>query len=421
MYFWKFLVYTGDVVNDKIIRKEYLDQLKLLKDQKVIKVITGIRRSGKSTLLEIFRDELKLQGVKTKQIQSYNFEDPDLNQDLNWRSVYEKISAKLATGIQNYIFLDEIQNVPEFEKLVDGLFIKDNVDLYITGSNAFLLSGELATLLTGRYISIHMLPFSFKEYVQMFPDEQNEDRLFEKYMANSAFPEVITLSKVNEKLSNNYLRDIYETIVSKDIAKRYEIRNEVDFERVIKFVFDNIGSPLSARNISNALKMGSNSIFHGTVINYLKYLTKSYLIYPVSRYDIKGKKLLTTNDKYYAVDLGLRNILLSNSPKSDIGHRLENIVYLELLRRNEGEIFVGKTQESEVDFIVQKMNGERIYYQVAYQVNDRPETLERELLPFKKIKDNYAKMLLTMDLVPEEFDGVKKINVVDWLLGKNRN
>lgn len=414
-------MYTEDTVDDKIIRKEYLDQLKLLKDQKVIKVITGIRRSGKSTLLEIFRDELKLQGIKTKQIQSYNFEDPDLNQDLNWRSIYEKISAKLATGVQNYIFLDEIQNVPEFEKLVDGLFIKDNVDLYITGSNAFLLSGELATLLTGRYISIHMLPFSFKEYVQMFPDEQNEDRLFEKYMANSAFPEVITLSKVNEKLSNNYLRDIYETIVGKDIAKRYEIRNEVDFERVIKFVFDNIGSPLSARNISNALKMGSNSIFHGTVINYLKHLTKSYLIYPVSRYDIKGKKLLTTNDKYYAVDLGLRNILLSNSPKSDIGHRLENIVYLELLRRNEGEIFVGKMQESEVDFIVQKMNGERIYYQVAYQVNDRPETLERELLPFKKIKDNYAKMLLTMDLVPEEFDGVKKINVVDWLLGKNRN
>ena len=213
MYFWKFLVYTGDVVNDKIIRKEYLDQLELLKDQKVVKVITGIRRSGKSTLLEIFRDELKLQGVKTKQIQSYNFEDPDLNQDLNWRSIYEKISTKLAAGIQNYIFLDEIQNVPEFEKLVEGLFIKDNVDLYITGSSAFLLSGELATLLTGRYISIHMLPFSFKEYVQMFPDEQNEDRLFEKYMANSAFPEVITLSKVNEKLSNNYLRDIYETIV----------------------------------------------------------------------------------------------------------------------------------------------------------------------------------------------------------------
>ena len=231
-------MYTGNVVNDKIIRKEYLDQLELLKDQKVVKVITGIRRSGKSTLLEIFRDELKLQGVKTKQIQSYNFEDPDLNKDLNWRSIYEKISAKLATGVQNYIFLDEIQNVPEFEKLVDGLFIKDNVDLYITGSNAFLLSGELATLLTGRYISIHMLPFSFKEYVQMFPDEQNEDRLFEKYMANSAFPEVITLSKVNEKLSNNYLRDIYETIVGKDIAKRYEIRNEVDFERVIKFVLD---------------------------------------------------------------------------------------------------------------------------------------------------------------------------------------
>jgi predicted AAA+ superfamily ATPase len=189
---------------------------------------------------------------------------------------------------------------------------------------------------------------------------------------------------------------------------------------VIKFVFDNIGSPLSARNISKSLKFRNDSIFHGTVINYLRYLAKSYLIYPVSRYDIKGKKLLTTNDKYYIVDLGLRNILLGNSPKSDIGHRLENIVYLELLRRNEGEIFVGKNEDQEVDFIVQKTGGERVYYQVAYQVNDRPETLERELAPFKRIRDNYPKILLTMDLVPEEFEGIKKVNVTDWLLNKNK-
>jgi predicted AAA+ superfamily ATPase len=407
-------------MNEKIIRQEYLDQLKLLKDQKVIKVVTGIRRSGKSTLLEIFRNELKNQGIKNKQIQSFNFEEEKNVELRDWRELHQKIEQDLVPTEMNYIFLDEIQKVDKFEEVVDSLFVKENVDLYITGSNAFLLSGELSTLLTGRYISIHLLPFSFKEFTEMFPDEQNEDRLFEKYLTSSSFPEAITLSKVNEKLGNNYLKDVYSTIVNKDIAERYEIRNETDFERVIRFVFDNIGSPLSARNISNSLRLKDNTVFHGTVINYLKYLTKSYLIYSVSRYDIKGKKLLTTNDKYYAVDLGLRNILLGNSPKSDIGHRLENIVYLELLRRNEGEIFVGKNEDQEVDFIVQKTGGERVYYQVAYQVNDRPETLERELLPFKKIKDNYPKILLTMDLVPEEFNGVKKANVVDWLLKKTK-
>ncbi|GBR74161.1 putative AAA family ATPase [Candidatus Termititenax aidoneus] len=401
-----------------IIRQEYLDQLKLLKDQKVIKVITGIRRSGKSTLLKFFRDELEKQGIKKSQIQSFNFEEEKNVELRDWRTLHQIIEKKLVPTEINYIFLDEIQKVDNFEEVVDSLFVKENVDLYITGSNAFLLSGELSTLLTGRYISLHLLPFSFKEFAEMYPDEQNEDRLFEKYLTHSSFPEVITLSKVNEKLGSNYLRDLYDTVVNKDIAERYKIRNETDFARVVKFVFNSVGTPISARNIANALKLKNNSIFHGTVINYLKYLTKSYLIYPVSRYDIKGKKLLTTNDKYYVVDLGLRNILLGNSPKSDIGHRLENIVYLELLRRGDGEIFVGKNEDSEVDFIVQKISGERVYYQVAYQVNDRPETLERELLPFKKIRDNYPKILLTMDLVPEEFNGVKKINVVDWLLEK---
>ncbi|MDR0980000.1 MAG: ATP-binding protein [Candidatus Nomurabacteria bacterium] len=402
--------------NDKIIRHEYLEQLKMLQDQKVIKVITGIRRSGKSTLLELFRDYLKAQGVKNKQIQSFNFEEEKNASLLGWRSLHQRIESNLVPTEMNYIFLDEIQKVAKFEEAVDSLFVKENVDIYITGSNAFLLSGELATLLTGRHISIHLLPFSFKEFTQMFPDEQNEDRLFEKYLTSSSFPEAISLSKINEQLSNNYLKNIYDDIVKKDIAERYEIRNENDFERVAKFVFDNIGSQLSARNISNSLKLKNDSIFHGTVINYLQYLAKSYLIYPVSRYDIKGKRLLTTNDKYYVADLGLRNILLGSSPKSDIGHRLENVVFLELLRRNEGEIFVGKNEDQEVDFIVQKPGGERIYYQVAYQVNDRPETLARELAPFQKIRDNYPKILITTDLVPEEFNGVKKVNAVDWLL-----
>lgn len=402
-----------------IIRQEYLNQLRLLKDQKVIKVITGIRRSGKSTLLELFRDDLKKQNIAKGQIQFFNFEE-EKNVDLrDWRKLHQTIEEKLVQNKMNYIFLDEIQKVDHFEELVNSLFVKKNVDLYITGSNAFLLSSELATLLTGRYISIHLLPFSFKEYTEMYPDETNYDRLFEKYLNSSSFPEVVRLSKVNEELANNYLKDLYNTIVNKDIAKRYNIRNEIDFERTIKFVFDSIGSPLSARNIANTLKNESINVFHGTIVNYLQYLTKSYMIYPVNRYDIKGKKILITNDKYYVVDLGLRNLLLSDSPKSDIGHRLENVVYLELLRLNKGKIFVGKNEDSEVDFILQMSNGKRVYYQVAYQVNDRPETLKRELAPFFKIKDNYPKILLTMDLIPEEFEGIKKINIVNWLLDKS--
>lgn len=402
-----------------IIRQEYLNQLRLLKNQKVIKVITGIRRSGKSTLLELFRDDLKKQNIAKEQIQFFNFEE-EKNVDLrDWRKLHQTIEEKLVQNKMNYIFLDEIQKVDHFEELVNSLFVKKNVDLYITGSNAFLLSSELATLLTGRYISIHLLPFSFKEYTEMYPDETNYDRLFEKYLNSSSFPEVVRLSKVNEELANNYLKDLYNTIVNKDIAKRYNIRNEIDFERTIKFVFDSIGSPLSARNIANTLKNESINVFHGTIINYLQYLTKSYIIYPVNRYDIKKKKILSTNKKYYVTDLGLRNLLLSNSPKSDMGHRLENVVYLELLRLNKGKIFVGKNEDSEVDFILQMPNGKRVYYQVAYQVNDRPETLKRELAPFFKIKDNYPKILLTMDLVPEEFEGIKKINIVNWLLDKS--
>lgn len=413
-----FLVFLVDN-NIMIIRQEYLNQLRLLKDQKVIKVITGIRRSGKSTLLELFRDDLKKQNIAKEQIQFFNFEE-EKNVDLrDWRKLHQTIEEKLVQNKMNYIFLDEIQKVDHFEELVNSLFVKKNVDLYITGSNAFLLSSELATLLTGRYISIHLLPFSFKEYTEMYPDETNYDRLFEKYLNSSSFPEVVRLSKVNEELANNYLKDLYNTIVNKDIAKRYNIRNEIDFERTIKFVFDSTGSPLSARNIANTLKNESINVFHGTIINYLQYLTKSYMIYPVNRYDIKKKKILSTNKKYYVTDLGLRNLLLSDSPKLDIGHCLENVVYLELLRLNKGKIFVGKNEDSEVDFILQMSNGKRVYYQVAYQVNDRPETLKRELAPFFKIKDNYPKILLTMDLVPEEFEGIKKINIVNWLLDKS--
>lgn len=399
-----------------IKRDYYLNQLKLLKDQKVIKVITGIRRSGKSTLLQLFRDELKTQGIKKAQIQAFNFEE-EQNVDLrDWRKLHQHIESKLVPDQMNYIFLDEVQKVEHFEETVDSLFVKENIDLYITGSNAFLLSGELATLLTGRYISIHMLPFSFAEYREAFPNDDNGIRLFTQYLNSSSFPEVVSLSQIDPKLAENYLSDLYDTIVNKDIATRYEIRNKTEFEKTAKFILSNIGSPTSARNIANTLS-DNGQLTHNTIIRYLNYLTQSYLIYPVSRYDIKGKKILTTNDKYYTVDLGLRQLLLASSTTSDIGHKLENVVYLELLKRNEGQILVGKTDENEVDFIVQKPGGERMYYQVAYHT-DTPETLHRELAPFVKIKDNYPKILLTLDLVPEEYSGIRKYNLIDWLLEK---
>ncbi|QQS20442.1 ATP-binding protein [Candidatus Saccharibacteria bacterium] len=399
-----------------IKRQQYLQTLRQLKDQRLIKVITGIRRSGKSSLLQSFKEELIESSVAERQIQSINFEEAE-NVDLtDWLSLHNSIESKLVDGKMNYLFLDEIQIVDNFERVVNSLFVKSNVDIYMTGSNAFLLSSELATLLTGRYISIHVLPFSFAEYRLAMPDTRSNDRLLAQYLSSSAFPEAVTLSKTNPALSNRYLKDLYETIVNNDISNRYEVRDKDDFTRVVKFVFDSIGSPLSATSIAKALTNQDNKTYHATVIRYLKYLTKSYLIYPVSRYDVKGKKLLTTNDKYYVVDLGLREIMLGSSQVSDIGHRLENVVYLELLRRNEGEVWVGKTDDSEVDFIVQKPGGEREYYQVAYQINDNEKTLERELAPFKKINDNYPKYILTTDLINEEFLGIKKVNVVDWLL-----
>ena len=400
-----------------IRRDYYLNQLKLLKDQKVIKVITGIRRSGKSTLLQLFRDDLTKNGVKKAQIQSFNFEEEKNVELCDWRVLHQKIEQKLVPDAMNYIFLDEIQKVEHFEEAVDSLFVKENVDLYITGSNAFLLSGELATYLTGRYISIHVLPFSFAEYREAYADEENEDLLFEQYINSSAFPEVVNLSKIDAKLGQNYLSDLYDTIVNKDIATRYEMRSQAEFLRVARYVFSNIGSAISARTVANVLSGGGGGLAHTTVMKYLEYMTQSYLVYPVGRYDVRGKKLLTTNDKYYVVDLGLRQMLMSSSLKSDVGHRLENVVYLELLKRGEGEVMVGKADENEVDFIVQKPTGERVYYQVAYHINSE-EMLARELAGFMKIRDNYPKILLTLDMIDEDYAGIQKKNLVRWLLEK---
>jgi predicted AAA+ superfamily ATPase len=398
-----------------IKREIYLEKLRQLKDQNLIKVITGIRRCGKSTLLEIFKNELIQNGVSKKNIIFLNFEERENLQLTNWTFLYDQIIKGISGTQKYYVFLDEVQLVNEFEKLINSLFTKKNIDLYVTGSNAYLLSSELATLLTGRYISINLQPYSFLEYTLANSDIKNTDQLFRKYINSSSFPEAVTLAKKNETLVNDYLNSIYETVVIKDIAQRYKLRNLYNLHRVISFVFDSVGSYISPTNIAAELNKNSKkTISHNTVIKYLDFLTKSYILYPASRYDIKGKELLTTNQKYYLVDLGFKNILTTNKYESDLGRKLENVVFFELLRRG-GKVYTGKNNEKEIDFVVQKPNNERAYYQVAFTVNDE-KTFEREISSLRYIKDNYPKYLLTLDFDNRSIEGIQKINVIDWLL-----
>jgi len=398
-----------------IRRESYLSKLRQLKDQNLIKVITGIRRSGKSTLLEAFKNELLSSGVSSGNIVFINFEERENLNFINWTTLYDEIIKRVNTDNNYYIFLDEVQLINDFEKLINSLFVKKNIDLYITGSNAFLLSSELATLLTGRYIAINIQPYSFKEYALANKDEKNTDRLFFKYINESCFPEAVTLSHNSEDLVKDYLQTIYDTVIIKDIAKRYKLRNIYNLHRIISFLFDSVGSYVSPTNIAAELNKNSQKkISHNTIIKYLDYFTQSYILYAAPRYDIKGKELLTTNEKYYVVDLGLRNIVTTNKYDTDLGHKLENVVYFELFRRG-GKVYVGKHNDKEIDFVVQKPNNEREYYQVAFTVNDE-KTFMREISAFKNIKDNYPKYLLTLDFDNTNIDGIQKLNVVDWLL-----
>ena len=398
-----------------IIRDAYLSQLIQLKDEHLIKVITGIRRCGKSTLMTQFQDWLRQSGVPHENIVSLNFEERENTIFTNWQAVYDHIMKELPDDGSRYVFLDEVQAIPSFEKLVDALFVKQGIDIYITGSNAYLLSSELGTLLSGRYISINMHPFSFAEYVASFPEEQNTDRLFRQYMNNSCFPQAINMQKTAPQAVNAYLKSLYETVVVKDIVQRNHLRKFDTLQHVIDFLFDSVGSVVSPNNIADTLKKSSaEKLSHNTVLKYLRYFTESYLIYPVKLYNIKGKRLLESNYKYYVVDLGLKNIIQTNSPYTDLGHKLENVVYFELLRRG-GEVYAGRSQKGEVDFVVKKPSGVTEYYQVAYTVNDE-KTLKRELSSLREIKDSYPKYLLTMDFDNANIDGIQKINVIDWLL-----
>ena len=398
-----------------IQRELYLSKLRQLKDQNLIKVITGIRRCGKSTLLEAFKNELLSNGISSDNIIFLNFEEKENLDFTDWTVLYDEITQNVSSDRKYYIFLDEVQLINDFEKLINSLYTRKNIDLYITGSNAYLLSSELATLLTGRYIAINMQPYSFKEYVLANNDNTNSDQLFRKYINESCFPEAVTLSKNSQDLVNDYLQSIYDTVIIKDIAQKHKLRNIHNLQRVISFLFDSVGSYVSPTNIAAELNKNSpKNISHNTIIKYLNFLTQSYILYAAPRYDIKGKELLSTNEKYYIIDLGLRNITVSNKYDTDLGHKLENVVFFELFRRG-GKIYVGKHNDKEVDFVVQKANNEREYYQVAYTVNDE-KTFKREISAFKNIKDNYPKYLLTLDFDNTSIDGIQKLNVIDWLL-----
>ncbi len=398
-----------------IERTEYLEELKRWKDKDLIKVITGIRRCGKSTLFQLFIDYLKSTGISNEQIISLNLEDADYNFE-DYKQLYDYIKEKMDSKKKYYVFLDEVQNVPMFQKAVDSLYIKKNVDVYITGSNAYLLSGELATLLSGRYIEIKMLPLSFKEYVSAF-DDNNYQQLFLNYMKNGGMPGNISIIKSNPNDLDKYLDGIFSTIVYKDIMARNNINDKMLLESVLKFIFDSIGSPISTKKISDTLTSKGISTSNHTVEKYITAFIESFLIYKAERFDVKGKNLLARDYKYYVVDQGLRSYLLGKKADSDMGHILENIVYLELLRRGY-RVYVGKVDDLEVDFVAESRDGLK-YFQVALTVRDE-KVLERELRSLQKTGDHYPKYLLTLDMdLESDYDGITKINVVDWLLQDN--
>ena len=396
-----------------IQRKEYLDKLIAFKDKQLIKIVTGIRRCGKSTLLALYQDWLRSQGVSDEQIISINFEDLDYEELTDYKKLYAYLKERMVQGKMTYIFLDEVHHIDNFPKVVDSLYIKENVDIYITGSNAYMLSSEIATLISGRYVQIEMLPFSFKEYMESTGSMSDRGIKFAEYLERSSFPFALKFQDQPNEL-RDYLEGLYNTIVVKDIVTRKKISDTMMLRSILHFVFDNIGNPLSSKKIADTLTSEGRKIDTKTVEKYLEALTESYIIYQAKRYNIKGKQHLKTLEKYYVVDIGIRLMLLG-SKGADAGRILENVVYLELLRRGY-EVYVGKVDEYEVDFVAQNNKG-TTYFQVALTARDE-RTLERELRVLQSIKDHYPKLLLTLDDDPEaQYDGIRRINARDWLLG----
>ena len=395
-----------------IERPEYMKKLMDFRDMQIIKVITGIRRCGKSTLLLMFQEYLKKSGVKAKNMIAINFEDLAYSQLTDFQKLYKYINERINDKERFYVFLDEIQVVDQFQKVVDSLFLKDNVDIYITGSNAQMLSGEISSLLSGRYVEIKMLPLSFKEYVNTRTDQSNLSRLYRDYLQNSSFP--LSLQMKTPEQVNAYLQGVYNTVVMKDIITRTRIADPMMLESVIQFVFDNIGNMLSTKKIADTMKSFGRKIDVRTVESYLNALMNAFIVYQAKRYDCKGKQYLKTLEKYYVVDIGLRYNLLGYRT-ADVGHILENVIYLELIRRGY-KVYVGKVGELEIDFVAENQKGIN-YFQVAATVREN-HILERELRPLKKLNDSYPKHILTLDDdPPADYEGITVYNALEFLMG----
>lgn len=400
-----------------IQREWYLKELISYKDKQLIKILTGIRRCGKSTLLEIYEAYLLEHGVEDNQIITINFEDMDFADLTDAKALYAYIKERMDNKRRYYIFLDEVQHVKGFQKVVDSLFIKKNTDVYITGSNAYMLSGEMATLLSGRYVEIKVMPLSFKEYIGYCGDRIELNKKYADYLQFSSFPYTTELAG-NLKQINDYLGGIYNTVVLKDVVARKNVSDVMMLESFISFMFDNIGNSFSTKKISDTMTSEGRKISTHTVESYLSALIDSYIIYRAKRYDVKGKQYLKTMEKYYVIDIALRHFLIGNKG-TDRGHILENVIYLELLRRGY-EVYIGKVDSGEVDFIAKKSDI-TVYYQVALTVREE-KTLERELLPLNKIADHYPKYILTLDEdVPANYNGIRIRNALEFLLEDDRS
>ena len=400
-------------MNNKIIyREEYMKKLKSYKDRRIIKVLTGVRRSGKSTILNEFKKELIDSGVLEKNIISINFEDNDNKDLLDYQKLHEYIIEKADSKCMNYIFLDEIQNVNDFQKCIDSLFLREYLDIYITGSNSYMLSGELATYLTGRYIQIHVMTLSFKEYLSYYGNI-DELKKYNEYSMYGGFPYLINLDDSNQKLE--YLDSIYNTVIVKDVINRKKVNDVMMLESVCRFLFDNIGSSVSTKKISDTLSSDGRKNSVHTIEEYINSLLESYILYKVNRFDIKGKKLLKTQEKYYLSDMGLRTYLLGKNNNRDLGHILENIIFLELKRKGY-RVYIGKNDINEVDFVVETED-EYIYIQVALSIRDE-QTLQRELKPLDTIANHYKKYIITLDYDTNNYNGIKQISAMDFLLGR---
>ena len=402
-------------------RKEYMQQLLAWKDEQVIKVVTGIRRCGKSTLLKQYQSYLKENGVAEEQIVAVNFEELEYEDLLDYKKLYAYIKERLCTDKTTYVFLDEIQKVAFFEKVVDSLYVKENTDVYITGSNAYMLSGDLATLLTGRYIEVSMLPLSYKEYCEI--TGSTSDTALAEYMQNGGMPYIALMDRTQEK-ADAYLEGIYNTVIVRDIEDRQSRKESNPDKRKItdiallktiaRYLASVVGSPVSVRNVTDYLISNGRKVSPNTVDDYMEALAESFVFYPVERFDIVGKQLLKANKKWYIVDLGLRNHILPRK-NYDLGFSIENVVYFELLRRGY-KVNIGKYGTAEVDFVAQKQ-GVLVYYQVTADMTAE-ETFAREMKPLQSIRDNYEKIVLTLDRFSlGNYDGIQVQNVVDWLNG----